>query len=158
MNHPLRIMLRFLEHTYGVEMGRNVIDHVSLMGVYDLSAEREVCRLNEWGRSWGRHTSVCGVGRSLHEYNHMAWRLIVDTWPRSSDMSGHSTQVPDVMAVDMVLKLSAMVVHYFLCHFQKDPLARVSKAMELVESVERGGCISSTDLRLTSLYLALRPL
>lgn len=47
MNPPLRIMLRFLEYISGVEMERNVIDHVSLMGVYDLSAERAVCRLNE---------------------------------------------------------------------------------------------------------------
>jgi len=47
MNPPLRIMWRFQVYTYGVEMGRNVIDHVSLLGVYDLNAERAVCRLNE---------------------------------------------------------------------------------------------------------------
>jgi len=70
----------------------------------------------------------------------------------------HSTQVLDAKAVGMVPKRLAMVVHYLAwSHFQKDPLVMVSKVMELVESVGRGGCISSTDLRLTSLYLALRP-
>ena len=47
MNPPLRIMLRFLGYISCGEMGRNVIDHVSLLGVYDLNAERAVCRLNE---------------------------------------------------------------------------------------------------------------
>jgi hypothetical protein len=70
----------------------------------------------------------------------------------------HSTQVPDVMVVDMVQKLLAMVAHYFLeDHFQKDRIVLVSKVTKLVESVELGGCISLTDQRLTSLNLALRP-
>ena len=89
----------------------------------------------------------------------MARRLVLDTWPRSSDMSGHSTQVPDVMVVDMVQRLLAMVDHHSpWSHFQRGQAVMVSKVMELVESVGQGGCISSTDLRLTSLYLALRPL
>lgn len=69
----------------------------------------------------------------------------------------HSTQVPDVMAVDMVPRLLAMVVRCFPL-IQKNSIVMVSKVMELVESVGQGGCISSTDLRLASLYLALRPL
>jgi hypothetical protein len=92
----------------------------------------------------------------------------VDTYPHSSEchcssdmaVSRGSTQVPDAMAVDKVPKPLAMVVHYVLwIHSQKNQMVMASKVMKPVGSVERGGCISSTDLmRLTSLYWASRPL
>jgi hypothetical protein len=47
MNPPLGIMLRFLVYISGGGMVRNVIECESVLGVYDLSAERGVCRLYE---------------------------------------------------------------------------------------------------------------
>lgn len=47
MNPPRGTMLRFLEYNGGGEMVRNVIECESVLGVYDLSAERVVCRLYE---------------------------------------------------------------------------------------------------------------
>ena len=161
MNPPLGIMLRFLEYISDEGMVRNVmiVHAVVLLAVYDLSAERGVYRLYEMkGRNWSRHVSVFVNEKRLQAYNHKAWSLVVDTSPHSSDMIViHSTQVPDVMVVDMVQRRWAMVVHYFPFHLQRDPIVMASKVMELVESVGQGGCISSTDLRLTSLNLALRP-
>ena len=80
MNPPLGIMLRFLVYISGGEMVRNVIECESVLGVYDLSAERGVCRLFEMkARSWCRHASVCGNEVHLLEYSHMALSLVVGT-------------------------------------------------------------------------------
>jgi hypothetical protein len=94
-------------------MVRNVIECESALGVYDLSAERGVCRLYEMkGRSSCRNLSDRGHVGHLRGYNHMSSGLVVDTDPRSFDMNViHSTQVPDAMVVDKVLKRWAMVVH-----------------------------------------------
>jgi len=79
MNPPLRTMLRFLVYTFGGAMERNVIEYVLLV-VYDLSAEKGGYRLFvAWGRNWYRHASVCGSEGHLHEYNHMAPNLVVET-------------------------------------------------------------------------------
>jgi hypothetical protein len=85
----------------------------SVLGVYDLSAARGVYRLFETkGRSSSRRASVYANEKRLHEYNHMAQSLVVDSYPHSSDMIVlHSRQVPDVMVVDMVQRQLAMAVH-----------------------------------------------
>jgi hypothetical protein len=113
MNPPLGIMLRFLEYISDGGMVRNVIECESVLGVYDLSAERGVYRLFEMkGRSLCRNLSVLGHFGHLRGYNHMAPSLVVSTYPHSSDMIVlHSTQVPDAMAVDMVQRQLAMAVH-----------------------------------------------
>jgi hypothetical protein len=113
MNHPLEIMLHFLVYTGGGEMVRNVIECESVLGVYDLSAERGGYRLFEMkGRSSSRRASVYANEKRLHAYNHIAQSLVVDTDPHSSDMIViHSRQVPDVMVVDKVQRRWAMVVH-----------------------------------------------
>jgi hypothetical protein len=116
MNPPLGIMLRFLKYNGG-GMVRNVIECETVLGVCGLSAERGVCRLFEMkGRNWPRGTSVPGRCR-LHEYNRMVPSLGADMHLRSYEFHSsdliviHSTQVPDVMAVDTVPELLAMVVH-----------------------------------------------
>jgi hypothetical protein len=61
-------------------MVRNVIECESVLGVYDLSAARGVCRLYEMkGRNWCRHASVCGSEARLHDCNHMAPSLVAGT-------------------------------------------------------------------------------
>jgi hypothetical protein len=80
MNPPLGIMLRFLGYTGGGGMVLSVIECESVLGVYDLSAERGVYRLFEMkGRNWCRRASVCGIEVRLHAYNHKAWSLVVGT-------------------------------------------------------------------------------
>jgi hypothetical protein len=115
MNPPLGIMLHFLVYNGGGGMVLNeiIVHAVVLLGVYGLSAERGGYRLYEMkGRSLCRNLSVRGHFGRLRGYNHMAPSLVVDTDPHSSDMIViHSTQVPDVMAVDKVPRQLAMVAH-----------------------------------------------
>jgi hypothetical protein len=115
MNPPLGIMLHFLVYISDGGMVRNAIECESVLGVYDLSAERGGCRLFEMkGRNWPRGTSAPGKYRLL-EYDHKTWSLVAGTYPHSSGMIViHSTQVPDAMAVDKVQRRSAMVVHLCL--------------------------------------------